>query len=574
MKGIQLIAIIFLGLGFSTYAQTTDEEMVAIGQSQRKILRSNKLGTEPQIIDTAIKVPEIKYSILPKSIETSFEIKPIKPARIKVTEKLEKLYRGYAKVGVGNYTTPYAELYYNSARSRTDNWHIRGKFHGALSSMKNVGVSTFNDSELGGHYKHFFNKHTLKTRAFHERNRLKFYGFDTNNTELDSAFTSGDNIKRTFHFTQAQAQLESRFKDSTGMNHNITLNYYYLNDSKGAAEHNIQLNGVLSRYLEDRFSKELAIADIGLNVNRFAAPQYKCKYGCIDTSLASTNVLFKLVPSIQTTGRDWKVKAGLGIYTEFSSNSPRIWFFPNVEAKYSLFNNIFTPYVGAAGSVTRTSFNSLRGLNPYVQPNTELRNQHNDKIPALYGGFRGAISSTISFNLRMSTERFDDYALFVNDTTYSIANKFEVRYDKVNVFNVMGQLSYNKGEKFKIHANGNYFVYTASNELYAWHRPVYDLTLTGIYDLANKFVVKADVFLIGHRKAVAYAPGEGIVAESGVFVQTLKPFVDANLGFEYRYNKKLSAFLNVNNIAAQKYQYWNQYPVQSINILGGVTYSF
>jgi hypothetical protein len=51
-------------------------------------------------------------------------------------------------------------------------------------------------------------------------------------------------------------------------------------------------------------------------------------------------------------------------------------------------------------------------------------------------------------------------------------------------------------------------------------------------------------------------------------------FFDFNLGFEYRYNKSISAFLNFNNIIGQKYQVYNQFPVQGINILGGATLRF
>jgi hypothetical protein len=52
----------------------------------------------------------------------------------------------------------------------------------------------------------------------------------------------------------------------------------------------------------------------------------------------------------------------------------------------------------------------------------------------------------------------------------------------------------------------------------------------------------------------------------------LKGYVDANLGFEYRY-KQLSGFVQFNNIAAAKYQRWNYYPSQRFNFMIGLTYS-
>ena len=62
-----------------------------------------------------------------------------------------------------------------------------------------------------------------------------------------------------------------------------------------------------------------------------------------------------------------------------------------------------------------------------------------------------------------------------------------------------------------------------------------------------------------------------------IFLSTLfklKNTIDANIGIEYRYSKVLSAFINLNNITASKKYYWNFYPTQGFNILGGLTYSF
>ncbi len=58
------------------------------------------------------------------------------------------------------------------------------------------------------------------------------------------------------------------------------------------------------------------------------------------------------------------------------------------------------------------------------------------------------------------------------------------------------------------------------------------------------------------------------------YIYDLKSFLDMNISLEYRYTKKVSAFIQFNNFTGKKYQYWTNFPVQSINILGGVTFSF
>jgi outer membrane receptor protein involved in Fe transport len=58
------------------------------------------------------------------------------------------------------------------------------------------------------------------------------------------------------------------------------------------------------------------------------------------------------------------------------------------------------------------------------------------------------------------------------------------------------------------------------------------------------------------------------------YTYELKPYVDANLGVEYRYNKRISAFIDFNNLTAAKYQRFTKYPVQRFNVLGGFTFKF
>jgi outer membrane cobalamin receptor len=54
----------------------------------------------------------------------------------------------------------------------------------------------------------------------------------------------------------------------------------------------------------------------------------------------------------------------------------------------------------------------------------------------------------------------------------------------------------------------------------------------------------------------------------------LKGFLDANFKVEYRYNKRLSAWVQLNNAFGSKYQRWGSYPVQQVMATLGATYAF
>ena len=95
------------------------------------------------------------------------------------------------------------------------------------------------------------------------------------------------------------------------------------------------------------------------------------------------------------------------------------------------------------------------------------------------------------------------------------------------------------------------------------------------YDIRNKLILKAEAMLLGVRPAKF----EEIRSIDGVLVPTsrqveLGGFVDAYIGAEYRYTKRLSVFLDISNLSASKYERWYRYPVQRGLVIGGFTYAF
>ena len=57
-------------------------------------------------------------------------------------------------------------------------------------------------------------------------------------------------------------------------------------------------------------------------------------------------------------------------------------------------------------------------------------------------------------------------------------------------------------------------------------------------------------------------------------VVKLKSIFDANLNVEYRYTKRLSAFVQFNNIGGINFEKYKDYPTQGFNVWCGLTYAF
>ena len=88
-------------------------------------------------------------------------------------------------------------------------------------------------------------------------------------------------------------------------------------------------------------------------------------------------------------------------------------------------------------------------------------------------------------------------------------------------------------------------------------------------------MIDLDLNLEQGRRALVYDSLEtNVTLENGQLAKSLGFIADVNLGLEYRYNKRISAFLQLNNLASQRYMRWYNYPVQIFQVMGGVTFRF
>lgn len=574
-----ILSSIFLLLGSSGMSQISpDQEVEAKGKQNRVITKSEKTDQLPATRDTAIAIPPVKYYVEPAYYPVEFEAEPIEAAKLKVSEPLEKLYPGYVKFGVGNYTMPYLDAYYGSMRSKTNSWGINLKHHSALGQINDVGTSKFSENHVDFFYKHFLPKHTIKTNLLYHRDANYYYGFRLDDSLIPQTYKeTEDSSKMVYNLIGFQALLTSNSKDSSKIHPDIKLKYHYLNNIVKLQEHNVVVGTSLNRYLE---SENIEInGDFEVDFNALKQPSLSP----VDTmgvvlpneGVQNNSAIIRLVPYVVNNKIINKLhfKGGFGVNVDITPTKNYFYFYPEVELSYSLFNDVFIPYAGLTGGVKRNSWNNLRLDNPFLLSNAPAANT-NEKINA-YGGIRGAISSEWSFNLLARYQSLSNAVLYYNDVNFAYGNAFGIIYDTINQTTFSGQLAYDNGERLKLFGKAEYYIYKTKNQEHPWLMPDFKITLNGTYDLANKILARVNLFVVGKRNSFSYdSIADVIPNDAGQYVLELKPYVDANLGLEYRYNKRISAFIDFNNLTAAKYQRFNNFPVQRFNVLGGFTFKF
>ena len=212
---------------------------------------------------------------------------------------------------------------------------------------------------------------------------------------------------------------------------------------------------------------------------------------------------------------------------------------------------------------------SLTDENPFMVPSPAIKNTN--KKWEIYAGLKGSISKNLSYNTRTSYSNSEDMCFFVNDNSVFLKKGFNVIYDDVKLWNVHGELQFQHTEKIKLIAKGDYNTYDMKNELKPWHIPLWQTTLSANYNLKNKIIATADIFMFGKRNAKILQTNSLVAIFTSKEIASV---IDANIGLEYRYSKKLSAFMSFNNLGFKRYTLWNNYPSQKFNFLMGVAMVF
>lgn len=555
----------------ATSKSMAQEDIEIYTQGTRSIEPAYRIDGAPKILDTVFPNPSANFPLLAMSYSPEVTVKPIPAATIKTQDKLQQIYNGYARIGIGSVFMPLAEVYYNNTRSRKFNYGFHAQHLSSFGRMKDVAPAAFDRSNLRAFGGVNEKKYDWSGELNYNNRGLHFYGFPNENADADS-------IAQRFNTIGFKGQFNSHQHDSLGVNWRAGLEYRHFNDRKSKIDSLADWRGrenyfALSGGAWFRWGNEIFGANADLKYNGYKYGLEGDSLSTIDTGIVTNNTLFSLRPYITTYSKNKRLKATIGVdITANAAAKTRLYLYPNAEAKYSLFDDILIPYAGVRGGMTQQSFKSLTDVNEFALSNLDIRNEH--KALEGYVGLKGTLSKRIGFNVSASFGNVKDKALFITDTLYSGRNRFAVLYDTMNIALVEGALYYQLMEKTKIDVIGRYYSYNARNNTYAWNLPQVQFIIRGTYNLYDKFLFSLDVNLEGGRRALVYTKEDGATEENNQFSKPLGFVADANLGLEYRYNKRISAFLNLNNLAAQRYKRWYNYPVQGFQVMGGVTFRF
>lgn len=559
-----LTTLLLLAFAMPARSQTKNynEEITVVAPYDPIIPDAFKISFNPAINDTITSLPVMKYSVMPRIANVKPEIEKL-PAVKLVAEPLSKLYRNYIKVGAGNNSSLYGELFSSSLRSKKNLITFRLKHQSSAGKIKDFGPPQNSHNEAVISASRFFDDHTLSGKTYFVHDGAHLYGYKVE----DIPYTvNKDDIRQRFYRAGADVEFGSNYKTDNRLNHSVGLSYYYMQGLYENKESNIKFTATVDK----------AVDWLNLDENQkigLIAGYNHLKQSDSINAINSGILLFNPYMKAQVNEYSFMVglKMNIGIDT-----STKAKLYPVAEARMELIPGALKLFAGIGGGMERTSMKSTIDENPFISAIMPW-NYVYDKFNA-YGGFQSNISRNFNFNATISSSTYENYPLFVTDTLAPLLNTFTYVYEDLNAVKIKGELEFIKSSKLRLAAAGTYNHYKLGTQEYAWYKPTYEMEITGRYDIQNKIILttKSTIYssvwaLVPEQTPILHSLGdESFTMEA----KKLQGWVDINLGAEYRFNKALSFWLQINNLTHSRYYRWNNYRSYGINILGGLSYSF
>lgn len=545
-----VILLILIQVAISLAQTNVNNTFNAQSTFKPEIKESNKVNDQPDIKDTVKRITNIKYGIASNPLFPKYEVQKIESAKMQ-NEPLSKLYHSLIKVGYGPlYNSPYGEFFVSNLRSRDMAYGAHLKHFSSSSTLDSTGFGGFSDNIINVYGKKFYKKHTLNGDLNYSRNVVHYYGYNANKNTLKNDYT-----KQRYQLIEPKLLLQSHYTDSTHMNHIIGLSYYNLQNLNNEAENNIFASAYLTKFI----NKEKLNIDLSTNY-----------YNHKQSNDTLNDLIISVAPAFEAQGAKWKAVLGLKGTLDNFKGKTRFYGYPQLNVEYDVYESMVIPYAGATGGLIKNSMRSLTNENPFVDTTLNYTNTNNKYN--LFLGLKGNLSSNTSYDVKGSYSQMDSLHFYTIDYSgaNTLYNHFNILYDNASVMNISGALKYQLREKMHFIATGNYYIYKTKNLTRAYHKPDYDLTLSGIYNLKSKIIVRGDIFVIGKQWAQTQVVNSDL--STTLQPKQLNGLVDVNLEAEYRYSKMLSFFVKANNIANQRYYRWERYPTQRFNFTIGLTF--
>lgn len=461
---------------------------------------------------------------------------------------LEKFYGLTAKIGYGNYNSPYILL--NAGNKRSDEFMFNMYFN-HYSSGKGPIADKFSGqglTALGLDSKYFLNNVVLSGKLGFTNQSYSMYGYDLAQIEAPG-FNQEVHKQKLNQFNVALKMADNNTKNDSDQSLELKANY--LSNNHNTSEFLFDANYNLYWQLAKEWQLDLDASYSLANQD-----------DAVGNSLNRNFV--RLSPKISYLWSPFTFVAGLeGFYQNDPQdlNEGKFYVYPVLGASYELAKN-HTLNLTYAGNIERLSLKQLYSDNLYLDSTVVANNNINDV--SIDFGLKGKITERFGYALSYNYLHFKRLMFFDNNALDTA--RFGLVFDNGGAVNnrISGNAKFMVNKNLDLSLSAAINNYTTVDQAEAWHKPRFETDFTTNIYLLDKLRIRLTYFLL-----------EGIKArDSTAQTISLNTVHDLNIGADLSFTDRAGLFLELRNIFGGNYQIYNNYPVRGFQVLGGFSYKF
>jgi hypothetical protein len=521
-----------------------------------------KIKEIPEVADDIeLEKKEVNYTIFSIPVASTFTPSKGKAAAVE-KQAPKKLYNNYALLAIGSYLNVLAEFYATIPLSRSENFTVGLNHHSTQGEIKEVQLDDkFYDTNLNLIYSKREHELAYQIEGVFKHQQYNWYGTSYDLTDLQRT-----NIDASHTYFTGGLEGNIEIENSLFKGGNIKYRRFW--DTYDASE-----NRVL---VAPKF--EFEIMDYLINLNT-TLDYVGGEFGAIDSSINYSFLNVGIHPSYQYLQDDLAVNLGIEAMLSLDNehSNTEFYMYPKITASYNLVDDVVIAFGGIEGGLQQNSYEEFANENKYISPLLGIAPTNNQFD--VYLGFKGKLSPKLNYSVKGGYLNEQDKAMFtmnpVNDVDLVIenfdkANTFEVIYDDVNTLQFSGKVSAQISKNYALGISATYSSYSTDTLDEVLNLPQIQAAVFGDFVFSEKLYGGMNLFYVGERIDELQSTTVLVTPET----VTLDSYFDANAHVGYHITNRFTAFLKANNIASQEYQKWQTYPVQKLQILGGITYKF
>lgn len=345
-----------------------------------------------------------------------------------------------------------------------------------------------------------------------------------------------DGYSNRFRHFNARISVRSENPDPNAFYYNAVLGYRYFGNRRGLTEN-------------------IADADISLGATIRKSHRLYIRFN----GSFSRNGVWTVSPTYRWEGGRWRINAGVALSSDYGTgimrNGLHTLLYPDVSVDFEAVRNAFWIRLDASGENKLYYRYDLYGVNPWADGGSSAF-MYSEPLSAGLS-LRGLVRDRFSYSAGVKYSRINNFLSFMSDGAYQ--TPFGGAAD---MFAVNGMLRWKSRDFFALaEVDYRYF----PDRTYVLMVPAVELNAVLEYNLRQRLFIRADC------RFLSQTTGLGVLSAGGqVSYCSVPASVDVGLRISYAINTSLLVYVEGNNLANSKIQYFMNYVEPGMNIGAGI----